>query len=594
MRRIAIAIGVATLSTLILTIGSRLPAASAQKGVNKYRPVDQSERFVPGRVLVKFRENILPDHARNIIAALGARDADELRGIGVHILDLPEQADEAGFAQAMAQRTEVEFAELDRIVLPDEITPDDPWYVDEWHLKTIGAPTAWSSTTGGAGIIVAILDGGVDGSHPDLAPNMVAGWNTYDNTSDTSDPGGHGTKVAGSAVAASNNGIGVAGVAWGCKIMPVRIADATGATTYSVMAAGLNWAANHGARVANISYTASDSSTVASAAKYFQSKGGVVAMSSGNLSTFDAAADNPYILTVGATDNYDVLASFSSTGNNVDLTAPGVLIRTTARGGGYQSVAGTSFSSPVVAGVAALVLSANPNLTASQVQDILKQSADDLGAAGWDPSYGWGRVNAARAVAMAGGGATVDATAPVVSITSPGSNATVSGGLSVGVSASDNVGVSSVSLSIDGVQLAIDGASPYAFQWDTTTVADGPHVLTAKASDAAGNSGSCSISVTVSNYIVVDSLAPTVVITNPVGGSMVSGTVSVSANPSDNVGVVKVELYVDGVLTASATAAPFTTKWNTRKAKAGAHALQCKAYDAAGNVGWSQVVSVNK
>src|SRR6185436_10041959 len=97
MRRIAIAIGVATLSTLILTIGSRLPAASAQKGVNKYRPVDQSERFVPGRVLVKFRENILPDHARNIIAALGARDADEITGIGVHVLDLPEQADEAGF-----------------------------------------------------------------------------------------------------------------------------------------------------------------------------------------------------------------------------------------------------------------------------------------------------------------------------------------------------------------------------------------------------------------------------------------------------------------------------------------------------------------
>ena len=594
MRRIAIAIGAATLSTLILTIGSRLPAASAQKGVNKYRPVDQSERFVPGRVLVKFRENILPDHARNKIAALGARDADELPGIGVHILDLPEQADEAGFVGAMAQRTEVEFAELDRIVLPDEVTPDDPWYVDEWHLKTIGAPTAWSATTGGAGIIVAILDGGVDGSHPDLAPNMVAGWNTYNNTSDTSDPGGHGTKVAGSAVAASNNGIGVAGVAWGCKIMPVRIADATGATTYSVMAAGLNWAANHGARVANISYTASDSSTVASAAKYFQSKGGVVAMSSGNLSTFDAAADNPYILTVGATDNYDVLASFSSTGNNVDLTAPGVLIRTTARGGGYQSVAGTSFSSPVVAGVAALVLSANPNLTASQVQDILKQSADDLGTAGWDPSYGWGRVNAARAVAMAGGGAPVDASAPTVSITSPGSNATVSGGLSVGVSASDNVGVSSVSLSIDGVQLAIDGASPYAFQWDTTAVANGPHVLTATASDAAGNSGSCSINVTVSNYIVVDSLAPTVAITNPVGGSTVSGTVSVSANSSDNVAVVRVELYVDGVLTASATAAPFTTKWNTRKAKAGAHALQCKAYDAAGNVGLSQVVSVNK
>jgi subtilisin family serine protease len=594
MRRIAIVVCLAILFAFVLTTSSPLTGARAQKNSYKYRPIDQPERFVPGRVLVKFREKIMPDHARNIIAALGARDADEIRGLGVHILDLPEQADETGFAQAMAQRPEVEFAELDRIVLPDEVTPNDPWYIDEWHLTKIGAPTAWSSTTGGAGIIVAILDGGVDGSHPDLAPNMVAGWNTYDNTSDTSDPGGHGTKVAGSAVAASNNGIGVAGVAWGCKIMPVRIADSTGATTYSVMAAGLNWAANHGARVANISYTASDSSTVASAAKYFQSKGGVVAMSSGNSSTFDSAADNPYILTVGATDNYDALAPFSSTGNNVDLTAPGVLIRTTARGGGYQSVAGTSFSSPVVAGVAALVISANPTLTGSQVQEILKKSADDLGPTGWDASYGWGRVNAARAVAMAGGGTTVDTTAPLVSISFPVAAATVSGGVTVSVSASDNVGVSSVSLSIDGLPLAIDGVSPYDFQWDTTAVADGAHVLTAIASDAAGNSTSCSVSVNVSNFAVVDSLAPTVVIMNPVAGSTVSGTVSVSASPSDNVGVVKVELYVDGVLTASTTASPFTTKWNTRKAKAGAHVLQCKAYDAAGNVGSSQFVSVYK
>lgn len=557
--------------------------------------IDPSNQFMRGRVLVKFHDHIEAQQARQVIAALGARDADEISEIGVHVLDLPYQANEQAFVHAFQARPEVEFAELDRILLPDEVTPNDPWYIDQWHLKKIGAPAAWSSTTGGSDIIVAILDGGVDGTHPDLASNMVAGWNTYNNTSDTSDPAGHGTKVAGSAVAASNNSVGVAGVAWGCKIMPVRIADATGATTFSAMAAGLNWAANHSARVANISYSPiTDSSTVTSAAKYFQSKGGVVTSSAGNTGSFVSTSDSPYILTVSATDANDVLSSSSSTGNNVDLAAPGISIRTTARGGTYAAVSGTSFSAPIVAGVAALVMTANPSLTGIEVQDILKRSADDLGASGWDASYGWGRVNAARAVAMAGGNSNVDSTPPSVSITSPSAGTTVAGGISVAVSASDNVGVSSVSLSIDGVVFAVDGSSPYSFQWDTTAVANGQHVLMATASDAAGQTSSSSVSVTIGNFVVVDTVAPTITIVDPAGGSTVSGTVSISVTVTDNVGVVKNELYVDGVLTTSSTSAPFTTKWNTRKSKAGSHVLLCKAYDAAGNVGSSQVVNVFK
>src|SRR6185369_8180687 len=179
---------------------------------------------------------------------------------------------------------------------------------------------------------------------------------------------------------------------------------------------------------ANISYSPiTDSSTVTSAAKYLQSKGGVVTSSAGNTGTFVSTPDSPYILTVSATDANDVLSSSSSTGNNVDLSAPGISIRTTARGGTYAAVSGTSFSAPIVAGVAALVMTANPSLTPAQVQDILKQSADDLGASGWDASYGWGRVNATRAVAMAGGSSNVDSTPPVVSITSPVAGATMAG-----------------------------------------------------------------------------------------------------------------------------------------------------------------------
>ena len=294
--------------------------------------------------------------------------------------------------------------------------------------------------------MIAILDSGVDGTHPDLASKMVAGWNVYNHNSDASDISGHGTKVAGTASAASNNSNGVASVAWGCKIMPVRVSDSTGYALFSDMAEGLTWAADHGARVANLSYTASDSSTVRSAASYFQSKGGVVAVSAGNDSTFKSAADNPYVLTVSATDTSDLLASFSNTGNNVDLSAPGMTIRTTARGGGYQAVAGTSFSAPIVAGLAALVMSVNPSLTPAGVQDILKQSADDLGSTGKDSSYGWGRVNAARAVTLASGGEVGDSTPPVLSFTSPTGGATVTGGVTIALSATDNVGVTSLSL----------------------------------------------------------------------------------------------------------------------------------------------------
>src|SRR5207244_3562818 len=113
--------------------------------------------------------------------------------------------------------------------------------------------------------------------------------------------------------------------------------------------------------------------------------------------------DNPYEITVSATDSTDAIASFSTIGNCVDLAAPGVLIYTTDRGGGYGWSSGTSFSAPIVAGVAALVLSVNPSLSGSQVRALLEQSADPLpvGSTGWNSSFGWGRVNAARAVSMA-------------------------------------------------------------------------------------------------------------------------------------------------------------------------------------------------
>jgi thermitase len=457
-----------------------------------------TQTFVPGRLLVKFNPEIGSTHAREVIAALGARDESEIHGAGVHIVDLPYQANEHAFLSAFQSRAEVEFAELDMLVSPQQTAPNDPLF-PSWFLEKIDAPNAWLTTTGSSNITIAILDTGVDTTHPDLASKIVPGRNIYDNNDDTRDVNGHGTPVAGVAGAASNNGIGVASVAWGCGIMPVRISDLDGMAALSTIASGLSWAADHGARVANVSYRVTGSKTITSAAKYFQSKGGVVVSAAGNYGTEETGSDDPYVVTVGATDPQDVLYYYSNYGGSVDLVAPGNNT-TTLRGGLYGAGGGTSFASPVVAGVGALILSANPSLTPAQVTDILKQSADDLGAAGWDNTYTSGRVNAAKAVSAA---------------------------------------------------------------WTTRGVED--------------------------------TTAPSVSITSPQGGQQLTGqSTSVQVSASDNVRVIKNELYVDGVLAATSTTAPFTIKWTTRKATAGAHALQCKAYDAAGNAAWSTAVTVFK
>lgn len=577
----------------LLSSATRLVAATANAQTQDEATLTGSP-FVAGRILVQFRPETTKSRGRRLIAQTGANDAGEIPGIGVHILELPVGANEQAFAHAFKAQPEVEFAELDRIVAPESMTPNDPSYPNQWHLPKIAAPTAWSNTTGSSSVTIAICDTGVDSSHPDLASKMVSGWNFYDNNSDTHDVYGHGTAVAGTAAASSNNSLGVASVAWGCMIMPLRVSAVDGGASYSAIANAITWAADHGARVANVSYLVSDSSTVSSAGQYLQSKGGVLAVSAGNYATFSSAPDNPYMLVVSATDQNDVLATWSNTGNNVDLSAPGVNIGTTTNGGTFGYGSGTSFSAPIVAGVAALVLSVNPSLTPVQVTNVLKQSADDLGPAGWDPSYGSGRVNAERAVSLAGGSPPPppDTTPPLVSISSPAAGSTVSGTISVQVTASDNVGVTAVNLSVDGVLLGGDSTSPYSFVWNTTAASNGTHTLTATANDGSGNTTSSSISVTVSNLL--DTTLPTISITSPANAATVSGNLSVLVNARDNVAVVRVELYVDGQLQAASTSVPFTTKWNTRREARGAHTLQCKAYDATGNVGTSSIITVYK
>jgi hypothetical protein len=248
-------------------------------------------------------------------------------------------------------------------------------------------------------------------------------------------------------------------------------------------------------------------------------------------------------------------------------------------------VSGTSFSSPLTASVIALMMAANPSLAPSTLVSLLESTAVDLGSAGYDQYYGYGRVNAAAAVQAAAGARTTDNQAPSVAITSP-SGGSVSGNVSVNVSASDNVGVARVDLLVNGAVVATDSTSPFAFSWDSTS-ATGNVTLVAVAYDSAGNSAvSAAVIVNVANATttaVADSTPPTISISNPVNGAKVTGQVTVNVTSSDNVALANVSLYIDGALTNSGNTGSISYRWNTNKIAKGAHVISGVAKDKSGN-----------
>jgi hypothetical protein len=564
------------------------PAGAAQPSAND---------FARGRILVMPRAGLPAQALANILDGVRGKG----RKIGqsdLHIVDLPSNASETATIERLKQNPNIQFAELDRKVSAKFI-PNDPYFGSEWHLAKVNAPAAWDNTQG-AGVTIAILDSGVDSSHPDLAPNLVAGYNSYDNNTNTADVCGHGTAVAGTAAATTNNGAGVAGVAGQAKIMPVRVAYYDTSLSecyayYSTISNGLTWAADHGARIANISYGGvTASSAITSAAQYMKNKGGLVFVSAGNDGTNSSAAANASMIVVSATDQWDNKTSWSTYGSFVTLAAPGD-VWTTSPGGIYQSWWGTSFSSPLAAGVGALVMAANPSLTGASVQNILQSTAVDLGAAGKDIYFGYGRVDAGAAVQAAMPSKVVaDTTAPTAAIAAPLAGSTVSGVTPVNVNAADNVGVASVQLTVNGTVVATSTTAPFSFSWDTTGIANGSATLVATAYDAAGNAGaSAAVTVNVANaskIVVRDTTPPAVAIVNPVAG-MVSGTVSVNTNASDDNGSAGIsqKIYVDGALKATGTGATLSYSLNTRKLSAGVHTIQAVATDAAGNSSTSSI-----
>ena len=560
---------------VLLTWIALLPAAIAQN----------RSTYIPGRLLVQVRRDANSATVAQVLARVGARVEKNISPINVSVLQVPEPALDRVTA-ALATTGLFTFIEPDHVASAGQsttVTPNDPDFSSEWHLSKLQMPNAWGITKGSSTVTVAVIDSGVDASHPDLGSKLVPGWSFLTGTSNTADVLGHGTSVAGTVAAATNNSTGVSGIAWMNTVMPLVVLDSTNYASYSNIASAITYAADRGVRVMNISIGgSSSSSTLQSAVDYAWNKGAVIFASAMNNSSsvpYYPAACN-HVVSVSATDQNDNLTSFSNYGSTIDLSAPGLNILTTKAGGSYWYCWGTSFSSPVAAAVAALVLSRQPSLSNSALVSLLQSNSDDLGAPGWDQYFGYGRVNAYKAVSAT---STADTTAPSVSISSPANGSTVSGTIQVQGTAGDNVGVTKIEFYVDGQLKSTATASPFSFSWVTSS--NGTHSLQVKAYDAAGNVGSASISVNVSNPIVTDTIPPVVAITSPLTGTTLSGNMMVQINVSatDNVGVSQVSIYVDGVLRCTDTGAPYTCQWNAKKAPAGSHVITAKGWDRAGN-----------
>lgn len=555
----------------------------------------QRPAFAPDRIIVKPAQGMSDDQVRSIANGHGASELHRIKQLNARVLKVNPKDLERVLA---ALKDDKRFAYAEKDYVAEAIgTANDPYFTSgqQWHLGKIQAPGAWDVSTGTTSVVVAVVDTGVNFSHPDLQGRLLGGYDFVNSDSNPSDDNGHGTASTGVIAACTNNAVGVAGVTWQTPVLPVKVLDGSGSGSYSNVAAGITYAADNGARIINLSLGGTySSSALQDAVNYAWSKGVVIVAAAGNngnsTPVYPAACTN--VVAVSATNLSDARTSWSNYGSYVDIAAPGENIYTTY-GSGYSSVNGTSFSSPITAAVAALIASTEPRLSNSQTVDVLLKNADDIGVQGFDTLYGAGRVNAARAVYAAKTAFVADTTAPGVAFSSPANGAIVAGTVTVATSATDNIGVTRSELLINGNLVAQSSSGSLSFNWNTQGYTNGAYTLQVRAYDSANNVGSSSITVNVNNA-PADSTAPTVAITSPSDGTSLGRSINITSVASDNVGVTRHELYIDGKLVARTTGTTLKVSWNTSKVASGEHRLQSYAYDAAGNSAASTIVRVYK
>ncbi|MBO4395256.1 MAG: S8 family serine peptidase [Eubacterium sp.] len=346
-----------------------------------------ADPFYTGRLIAQEKNKSVDYDAYSPKASM--RNSD-----GICILQFESSADAKKAFQQLSNNDDIEWVEPDAYIGTSEIDYEEPSLAISdmqgsssehlsWGVSRMGADQ-YAAKTSRDEIVVAVVDTGVS-AHPFLGNRRISGYDYVDNDSDPTDLNSHGTHVAGTIVDCTP-GLNV-------RIMPVRVLDANGNGYFSTIALGIRYAADHGAKVINLSLGGGHSNYTDSAVQYALNKGVTVVAAAGNnysnTSTF-CPAHMSNIIVVGAIDENEDRAYFSNYGNSLDVAAPGVDIVSCVPGGSYQSYQGTSMASPHVAGAAAMIILNHPGSTPSEVEYRIKSCARDLGTAGWDMYYGYG------------------------------------------------------------------------------------------------------------------------------------------------------------------------------------------------------------
>ena len=364
------------------------------------------------QLLVKFKATTSGALRADVLDDANADPSGTVRRLGVTVVTVDAAAADEALAALRASGT-VAYAERDAVVHAlGTVTPTDPLFVsDSWPYTNTALTSAWSLGTGDA-VTVAVVDSGVNAAVSELSGSVLPGYNAIDGSTNAADDFGHGTKVASLIAGHANNGIGSAGVCWGCRILPVKVLDSNGSGSSSGIAAGITWAADQGAEVINLSVGGGYDQTEANAVAYARGKGAVVVASAGNNSntTTMYPAGLPGVISVAASDANDGRYSFSTYGSWVLVAAPGCATAQTMAGG-FSTFCGTSAAAPIVSGIAALALSDKASATAEQVTQAIIQDTDSVPGA----YVSTGRVNAAKALSALG----VGVQGPTLTLTAP-------------------------------------------------------------------------------------------------------------------------------------------------------------------------------
>jgi subtilisin family serine protease len=381
------------------TTGSAPPPRSGAGVPEDTEPVRRSStvpRYDPRRIAVTFQPDASKDDIRRAIADAGATLDEAVPKIRAYLVGVAPDRMKQAVASFRASPA-VARASQELIAEAFDTSPTDDDWPQQDSLRVVGLPKAWDVTRGSSRIVVAVIDTGVDPRQQDLAGALVPGYDFVNGDTNPSDDHGHGTAVAGVIAARANNHLGGAGVCSRCTVMPIKVLDAHGNGDDTLIAAGIVWATDHGAKVINLSLGGPGTSQeLTNALAYANGKGVVVVAAAGNAGTtteFFPAAD-PRAVSVAATTVSDRRYSWSNFGQWVRLAAPGCNFAPLLSGG-YGYFCGTSSAAPVVAGLVALELSAFPSATPQQVEQALAGAAVPL-----PQIVHHGRIDAARTLAL--------------------------------------------------------------------------------------------------------------------------------------------------------------------------------------------------